>query len=90
MMRVHAVVALLVGLLTQEASGACPAVDDPCMTAENHGQCQALVDHGCTNLIWMESCPLQFACGAYDRPKNLRTSPPKPKPQPVPGTCGRR
>lgn len=62
---------LLLGCFVREVVCGCPTVDDPCMNEQNHQKCQQLVDKGCTNLIWMESCPLQFACGTYDR-SNLR------------------
>lgn len=62
---------VLAALVTlPEARSACPGPDEPCMNEHIHQKCQALVDKGCTNLIWMESCPIQFACGTYSDKKS--------------------
>ena len=62
----------LLAVLVATVTGGCPPVDDPCMNEANHQKCQALVDEGCTNLIWLESCPLQFACGSYGNRRQRR------------------
>ena len=41
----------------------CPAASEACMNEENRAQCLDLVAAGCENLLFLESCPLQFACG---------------------------
>ena len=45
---------------------ACGSATDPCMNELNLGECRALVDSGCQNLMVLESCPLQFECGDTD------------------------
>jgi hypothetical protein len=44
-------------------SPTCPDQNEPCMTTGNWAKCQALIVDGCTNILTLESCPLQFACG---------------------------
>jgi len=40
---------------------------DACVNADNLAECESLVVGGCTSIIAMESCPLQFGCAAkYD------------------------
>eukprot|EP00977_Amphora_coffeiformis_P001374 scaffold286_cov169-Amphora_coffeaeformis.AAC.18 len=70
---------VLLGFLVPGAHCGCPPVDEPCMNEQNHQKCQELVDNGCTNLIWMESCPIQFACATYDRSNLRRTKAVKAK-----------
>jgi hypothetical protein len=41
----------------------CPKVDKPCMNDENFRVCTELVNDGCTVLLVLKSCPLQFRCG---------------------------
>jgi hypothetical protein len=69
--------------LAAGALGACPGVEEPCMTEENHQKCMELVEKGCTNLLCMESCPLQFTCAEYAH-KSLRSKPSTSKPKPKP------
>lgn len=45
----------------------CPDVSDACMNDENYAICRDLIDSGCQDLVVMESCPLQFACGDTDK-----------------------
>ena len=48
----------------------CPQATSPCMNEENFEQCREIVNSGCEQLIVMESCPLQFACGdSYSGPE---------------------
>jgi hypothetical protein len=48
-------------------SPSCPSPTDPCMNQDNYQKCQSLInDMQCTQLLVMESCPLQFACGDND------------------------
>ena len=41
----------------------CGSPADSCMNDSNFGQCVGLINDGCQQLMTMESCPLQFACG---------------------------
>lgn len=45
----------------------CPALSEPCMNEENLRDCQQIEEQGCKQVITMESCPLQFACGDKSR-----------------------
>lgn len=71
---------LMFCLLGAAAASTCPPVDAPCVNEDNHEKCQALLENGCTNLLWIESCPLHFACA--DRKSNLRTTAVPPKAEP--------
>ena len=42
----------------------CGEPSDACMNNENFRVCKDLEDSGCTNILVMESCPLQFACAS--------------------------
>mmetsp|Transcript_19348 Transcript_19348/g.35578 ORF Transcript_19348/g.35578 Transcript_19348/m.35578 type:complete len:204 (+) Transcript_19348:85-696(+) len=50
--------------LTCQPYSVCGEPSDACMNDENFRVCKDLEDSGCTNILVMESCPLQFACGA--------------------------
>ena len=54
---------LLMILLLAVDAWECPDLKDACMTDENWNYCREIHQSGCQNLVVMESCPLQFACG---------------------------
>jgi len=41
----------------------CPEPSEPCMNEENCAACLESVSAGCREIVFLESCPLQFACG---------------------------
>jgi len=40
----------------------CPEPTEACMNEENYAVCMQLFDEGCTEILFLESCPLQFTC----------------------------
>ena len=56
-------------------------IGQSCINKENMAECQQLVADGCNvnNIIVMESCPVQFACGG-DQTKSGNSPPPPPPP----------
>jgi hypothetical protein len=56
------ILVLFLGLSVQAENDPCGIPTEPCMNAENWSQCRSLVDQGCQNILYLESCPLQFAC----------------------------
>lgn len=45
-----------------DGSSVCPAPDEPCMNAENHAACLEVEADCSGSVLFLESCPLQFAC----------------------------
>jgi hypothetical protein len=54
---------ILVVPVKATVSPKCPEKNETCMNTQNWAKCQALIVGGCTNILTLESCPLQFACG---------------------------
>ena len=46
-----------------DPSSACGKPTDPCRTAENVAECNALVSANCSTILVQASCPVQFGCG---------------------------
>lgn len=49
-----------------KSSSVCGLPTDPCMNENNWADCQILESSGCSNIVAMESCPLQFSCSDDD------------------------
>mmetsp|Transcript_10318 Transcript_10318/g.20683 ORF Transcript_10318/g.20683 Transcript_10318/m.20683 type:complete len:482 (+) Transcript_10318:105-1550(+) len=43
----------------------CPTADESCMNENNYNACIELERQGCTQIVVLESCPLQFGCGDW-------------------------
>ena len=68
-MKIVSTLLLLAALLSfafqSDAQSVCArvaATDEACMNEENLQACQDLEASGCTNILFLESCPLQFGC----------------------------